>query len=64
MSFRSKIVGTLTAGGVMTWFVVALFGTPLLLALGLWLLGIHFDWSSWKTYAGLVALSAAMSFSK
>lgn len=29
-------------------------------ALGFWLIGISLDWSSWKTYAGLVALTAAM----
>ena len=31
-----------------------------LLALGLWLLGVPLDWTSWKTYAGLVVLALAM----
>ena len=33
---------------------------PALLALGLWLLGVPIDWSSWKTYAGLAVLTIAL----
>lgn len=36
---------------------------PGLLALGLWLMGVQLDWSSWKTYAGLLAITAAMALS-
>lgn len=60
MRLRDKLTNTATAGGAFAWFVVALCGAPLLIALGFWLIGISLDWSSWKTYAGLVALTAAM----
>jgi hypothetical protein len=30
---------------------------PALFALGLWLLGVPLDWSTWKTYAGLAVLA-------
>jgi hypothetical protein len=32
---------------------------PGLLGLALWLLGVPLNWSSWKTYVGLVALVSA-----
>lgn len=34
---------------------------PSLLALGLWLIGIPMDWSNWKTYAGLLAITVAVA---
>lgn len=33
---------------------------PALLALGLWLIGVPLDWSSWKTYAGLAIITLAI----
>lgn len=41
--------------------VLSVLGNPpflvfISLTLGLWLLGIPLDWSSWKTYAGIAAL--------
>lgn len=39
--------------------ILMLFAAPVLFAFGLQLLGIPLDWSSWKTYAGLAALTAA-----
>lgn len=60
MGLRNKLANTVVAGGVVTWLAVALCGTPLLIALSFWLLGVSLDWSSWRTYAGLIAMSAAM----
>lgn len=45
---------------VAAWLAIALVGVPALIVLGLWLLGVPLDWSSWKTYAGIIALTAAM----
>lgn len=49
-----------TGARVTTWFVIALTGVPVLIALGLWLLGFSLDWSSWKTYTGIITLAVAM----
>lgn len=57
MGLRNKLAA---AGGAVIWLTVALCGTPLLIATGFWLLGVPLDWSSWKTYAGLITLSCAM----
>lgn len=59
MGLRNKLASAAAAGHVVSWFVAALCGSPLLIALGFWLLGVSLDWSSWKTYAGLVVLSGA-----
>jgi hypothetical protein len=42
------------------WLIAALLGVPACIALGLWLLGIPIDWTSWKTYAGIASLTVAM----
>lgn len=60
MGQRNKWGNAAAAGGLVTWLAVALCGTPLLIALGFWLLGVSLDWSSWKTYVGLITLSGAM----
>jgi len=61
MSIRSKLSNTSSALGIMLWLFVAFFGVPILVGLGLWLIGVPLDLSSWKTYAGLMALSVAMA---
>lgn len=61
MSLRIKLANTATLGGFLGLLAIALFltllGVPLLIALGLRLVGIPLDWSSWHTYAGLIILS-------
>lgn len=57
-----KILRAVGAGaGITAWFAIALGGVPALIILGLWLLGVPLDWSSWKTYAGIVAIAVAMA---
>jgi hypothetical protein len=60
MKLRSVAEGTTTTAAVIAWLITALLGVPLMTALGLWLLGVPLDWSSWKTFAGLAALAVAM----
>ncbi|MEW5891249.1 MAG: hypothetical protein AB1768_19950 [Pseudomonadota bacterium] len=43
-------------GGVSAALGLVLLSVPLLLALGLWLVGVPLDWTDWKTYLGLVVL--------
>lgn len=58
----TRLLRSFGAGTAITaWFAVPLLAPPILIALGLWLLGVPLDWLSWKTYAGLVALTAAMA---
>ncbi|WP_018608176.1 hypothetical protein [Uliginosibacterium gangwonense] len=45
------------------WFFVAVTLVPGLILLGLWLIGMPLDFSTWKTYAGAMVLGAALSFS-
>lgn len=42
----------------MKYIVIASI-VPILLAIGLWLLGVPLDWASWKTYAGLLVVAVA-----
>ncbi len=59
MSLRTNLANTATLGGILGLLAMSLFGVPLLIALGLRLVGVALDWSSWHTYAGLIVLSLA-----
>lgn len=60
MEVRKGLRNAVISAGVSGWFVLALFGTPSLIAGGLWLLGVPLDWGSWKTYVGIMSLTGAM----
>lgn len=61
MSVKKNIIsGAVVAGGVAGWMML-FFITPLLIALGFWLIGIPLDWLSWKTYAGLLIVAFAVN---
>ncbi len=49
--------------GIGLWLTISI-STPLLIAVGLSLLGIPLDWGTWKTYVGLCALTVAMVVAK
>ena len=57
MSLRTNLANTATLGGLLGLLAMTLFGVPLLIALGLRLVGVTLDWSSWHTYAGLIVLA-------
>lgn len=49
--------------GIMAGIGAMVLAAPLLIALGLWLLGVPLSWTSWKTYAGLIVLWIAAAIS-
>lgn len=50
-------------GGIVAGLGALVLAAPLLITLGLWLLGVPLNWSSWKTYAGLIVLWIAAAIS-
>lgn len=55
---KNIMSGAVVAGGIAGWLML-FFISPLLIALGLWLIGVALDWSSWKTYVGLLVIAFA-----
>lgn len=53
---KNIMTGAVITGGVAGWLLL-FFISPLLIALGFWLIGIPLDWISWKTYAGLLVVA-------
>lgn len=60
MKTRKVATKSVVAAGLFGWLALALLGTPVLIAAGLWLLGLPLDWGNWKTYVGIGAITAAM----
>lgn len=61
MSIVKNIMsGAVVAGGIAGWLMV-FFISPLLIALGLWLIGVPLNWISWKTYVGLLVIAFAVN---
>ena len=58
----SALKNTALGVAAIGWLVLAVTLLPASLAVGFWLLGFQFDWSSWKTYVGLEVISLAMVF--
>lgn len=59
------LTGVFKLTGLSLWVIVALvlvLFLPAMLALGFTLLGIDLDWSTWKTYVGLLVISGCMSW--
>ena len=61
MLLRTGLRNTATLGGLLVLLAIGLLGNSLLIALGLWLVGVPLNWSIWHTYAGLVVLSVSLS---
>lgn len=61
MSIVKNIMsGAVVAGGIAGLLMV-FFISPLLIALGLWLIGAPLNWISWKTYVGLLVIAFAVN---
>ena len=59
-----RLMSTLIRGAnpvfcMLLWAAALLF-VPAILALAFTLLGFELDWSTWKTYAGLLLISLAL----
>lgn len=55
-AIRDRLETAVAVGGVGVTLGGMFFAVPILLALGLWLVGVPLDWASWKTYIGLIVL--------
>lgn len=63
MSLSKKIANVPASAGYMGLLILiplVILAAPTLLGVGLWLLGVPLEWSSWKTYAGLVTVILAV----
>lgn len=60
VTFIGKFTETMSLVSYMMLGAVTLLFVPGILALALTLLGFDLDWSTWKTYVGLLLVSLAM----